>query len=698
MTIHSETVSRTSYDCWRKLEIAGGIHPRYDADLLDEICRALALDSTKAMGRQLRARSVPVERFIEAFFSAVEPYARMMRDLLVFFESARAVESSTGVLRIAFDFGHKIPGLEFDLESFRVWERRIEHVLDPEQRDEPAWNHDYLTRLCSILERAASPPRAPAQAGASDTVLAQWLLDYREGLWPEDLPPRPAAPQREFRAAFDVAWDLWIDVVGASHRIGRSRTQLRSITWQPRDTAGVSRSYDPWLLRLLDAMEWAGRMASSLSAVAENADALQSFSQGLHELLGAMPRRPVASERLLERFEAFLSLPVWERRHDLYAAWIGARIAAEAGQQTHIHSVNGVLRYSFAGTHLATLRSAAGTPLFLWAELRSPLSTPMGRGRLRSIQPDYSVQRAPITYPESSLLVVECKQYLKASPKSFAAALTDYARGRPSARVLLVNYGPADSSILEQVDESVRGRTSVIGNCRPGSPESIERFTSLVRSALQLHAESVQPPARPQGTAGVASTLSQEGEVGPRAATGAVPGSSRPDRAEAKPRPHGTGLDPEAVVIVEGVSTTVVRCILGWSARPTDLDLYAWVRREDGIWHEVSYRNMGCLDGPPWSQLDRDCRNGNGPETLTISRPCVLRCAIHNYSKEVALKKSAAELRIEMEATVLVIQCPSHGTGNWWDAVEVDVPGHCFKVLNRIQDNLPLDVGGQPHA
>jgi hypothetical protein len=68
------------------------------------------------------------------------------------------------------------------------------------------------------------------------------------------------------------------------------------------------------------------------------------------------------------------------------------------------------------------------------------------------MQPDYSLITSPITSPESSILEVECKQYLVASKRKFADALTDYANGRPNAQIVLVNYGRASSDILNEVD------------------------------------------------------------------------------------------------------------------------------------------------------------------------------------------------------------------------------------------------------
>jgi len=636
MTVAREAI-QSGVACWQALERFGGLDPRYDAGVVEDLLKALNLDAAIALEEHLQTGHISVERFIEAFFSATAPYASMMKELLAFFEAARATVSSSGVLRIAFDFGTKINGLDFDLDSFQVWERKFVEGKDLVTRDEPAWNHDYLLQLCRILEGAAAP--GPV---AFPRSVADWLATY-EGTqsWPPEI-VKPSVLALGARAEqLNVAWNVWCRVVRASRLRGISRSDLLAFQWQP----GVTGGEDPWVLRLLDGANWAGRMLRALYAIAPDAAAVQPISDTIRELTQSMPRRTTTIDRQIEEFESFLSLPVWQRRHDLYSAWVGARIAAEVPGQTRVHSSNGVIRYSFKGSHLATFERTAD-PLYLWAELRSPFATPKGKGRVGSIQPDYSVQREPITYPESSVLVVECKQYMKASRKAFAAALSDYARGRPAAQVILVNYGPADLSLLDDVGADVRSRTSVIGHCRPGSTESLTRFSDLIRG-----------------------TISQQTKI-----------------QTDKMRTTSTAGDARA------------RVILTWPAAPRDLDLHAWVQFEPGLWIEVSYRDGGCLDAHPWSQLDRDCQQAPGSETLTFVRPCRIRCAVHNYSSETDLAASGAELRIETADAAVVVKCPDHGTGSWWNVFEGELPGPRIRIINTLQEDVEHLATGESDA
>ncbi len=73
-----------------------------------------------------------------------------------------------------------------------------------------------------------------------------------------------------------------------------------------------------------------------------------------------------------------------------------------------------------------------------------------------------------------------------------------------------------------------------------------------------------------------------------------------------------------------------IRIVLDWSNRPRDLD--AHLIKENG--YHISYRDKRTSDDGS-AQLDRDDRNGNGPETITInelSRNDSYTYFVHDYS------------------------------------------------------------------
>ena len=145
--------------------------------------------------------------------------------------------------------------------------------------------------------------------------------------------------------------------------------------------------------------------------------------------------------------------------------------------------MDGTLLFSFAGTHVATAKCVEGN-LHIWCELRTPCKAPIGQSRKKGIQPDYTIALEPVTHPQSTRVVVEAKQYAKASAKSFAEALIDYTKGRPKARVILVNYGPAPQQILERIPEDLRSRAFLLGYFRPGQQNVLTTFQCLIRESL----------------------------------------------------------------------------------------------------------------------------------------------------------------------------------------------------------------------
>jgi hypothetical protein len=515
---------------WRQLARQGGLEvDLYDAPLVASLTESLHLNPSQAFLPQLE--TISAQEFIPAFFKATAPYARMMRDLLAFFERAGAVESAKGNLRIAFDFGPKVPDLGFDLRSFRVVVQRLERAASADLGTAPLFNHNTYFQLLDIFERAQG------EADPADAAVAAWLREYGElQTWPLEALPAPFIDTPELRPTLDAVWSVWEGVVGASRALGRRRSVLQGYTWQPRPPADADLATNPWLMKLLDRADWAGRMLLAIGRAARDPASSREAWRDIGQLLAGIPRAPRSGEALGAIWEELLSLPAWQRREDLYAAWVGAQIVAALGPEAEVHSAQGVLRYAFSGTHLATLRVPGRRPLHLWAELRSPLANPVGKGRKRGIQPDYSLQAEPITYPEASVLVVECKQYLKSSPKSFAAALTDYAHGRAAAVVLLVNYGPVPEGPIALVPDDVRARTVSIGKLFPGNEAAIEDFAHRVSSVLPPAAGRVAEPAAVAPSAPLAAP-SPAGTPAPEAAAGTPPAL-----AAASPAASDSGL------------------------------------------------------------------------------------------------------------------------------------------------------------
>jgi hypothetical protein len=221
--------------------------------------------------------------------------------------------------------------------------------------------------------------------------------------------------------------------------------------------------------------------------------------------------------------------------------------------------------------------------------------------------------------------------------------LTDYAKGRPNAQVILVNYGPAPSSIVKKVDSRYRSRVKLIGDMKPGSDGSLAEFKELVAAALRKVPEQ--------------RTVTKS-----------------PDRSVALP----------------------MEVVLTWNDEVSDLDLYLTIESEGGN-IGINHREKGMKESHPFAVLREDVRDGNGPEIIDISSVVgkTYRVHVHNYSKEQPLTRSGAKITIGS----FVINCPTSGEGSWWDVVTIEMPGIVINPTNFITDDvsrLPIGLGELP--
>jgi hypothetical protein len=113
-----------------------------------------------------------------------------------------------------------------------------------------------------------------------------------------------------------------------------------------------------------------------------------------------------------------------------------------------------------------------------------------------------------------------------------------------------------------------------------------------------------------------------------------------------------------------------LRVVLDWDARPTDLDAHL-VR--EGTYH-ISYRKMASyLDR---AKLDRDDRDGYGPETITINRldsQAAYRFFVHDYTRSGRLAKSKAHVRVYTERGLLkTFTVSPQQRGDHWEVFRIE--------------------------
>ena len=126
---------------------------------------------------------------------------------------------------------------------------------------------------------------------------------------------------------------------------------------------------------------------------------------------------------------------------------------------------------------------------------------------------------------------------------------------------------------------------------------------------------------------------------------------------------------------IYGRFTAYMRIVLDWGQRPADLDLH--LEKEGG--YHISYWDMhNAADGSV--TLDRDDRDGFGPETITIMETdlrSVYRVYVHDYtnggsSSSTELSRSYAAIRVYGRNGLLrSFYVPENRRGNMWEVFRI---------------------------
>lgn len=632
-----------------------------DSEFLPSIREHLELPKDGPLERQLRANSVSAEQMIDAVLKVAAPYGEMLRDVLELFERAIA-SSGDSNLSVKFNFDSRLEPLAIDLFAFRKLHAVWQSVT--QDREEIAWNHDTIRGVDTLLERFEGTFGEVSPAAD----VRRWLVEYEKGRrWPDWEPEAIPFAVRRLDTYGRELWLLWSEIVSASRMIGTSRAALSAARFDgavfdnledgARDRVTNPLS-DAWLLRNLDLVGWSGNFIRRLSILTQISALPAGIEQDLASFVDNLPRRELRVARKVRMLVDILNLPIWRRRNELYSAWVASRIVAGLGADTVVHSSGGKLLFSFSGYHLATNHYLGRKPIHIWGELRTQLSAPKGKGRKKAIQPDFSLTLEPITSPESSVLVVEVKHYLQPARRSFAEALEDYAKGRRSAQVVLVDYGHIGGGVTEKLDEAVQSRCQCIQEFRPGNAEAAEQFAGLVRNVVDKSRSEFDPKLSVLTVAGPNSKVSDStGHGGP---------------------------------IAEERRNTIGTIRLHWRSDPADLDLHVWLVHKSGTLSHVSYEEKEAIDGSLAVKLRGDCTTAPGEEVVQFEFvPEYIRCAVHNYSGRPFISAAGAKVVSKIGGLQTEYVAPEIGEGPWWLVFDYWPLSSELMVWNSFHSSIP---------
>ena len=491
--VSGEEAHRSALSAWRGLVEAGGLEPvGRDLELSEGLRQAINRDAGSV---EEALESVPMGAFVEALFRAIEPFPMMFGDILRFFESAGARE---GQRQWRLVVGDEL----FELEHFEEFEhewRSVECEFDvPAVSGHEAFLPNTVRNELAAAEYVGEKRWALMGEATGIADVDAWLQAYGAGgyarfpgsLLPERLPPGLADAARIAMAGLYVVRDAGYDRRSLLEALRARRGSRGVLDWDD--------GLNLWMIAQNETDYWLRTTVQILGQFVAGPEAERArFGAELRARYERLPRRRLNVRVDVQDLVRLLSLPAWRKRHELYAVWIATEILAAAeGHDVKVNHADGELQFAFRETRVADIVSARPA-LSLYSERRSPLESPIGKGRKNNVQPDYGLWREG-PYREWCSLVVEVKHYKRSDGRNFRDALVDYARAHPGAVVNLVNYGPVGMS--DELPYDLRRRCGAIGDLNPRNMEARERFREMVR-------ERIGEPSRTAGRLAAGNAL-----------------------------------------------------------------------------------------------------------------------------------------------------------------------------------------------
>jgi hypothetical protein len=628
----------------------------YDADLMNELRGRLFPGSTASLKTLLKAAAPPVsaETLLRCFFQVLQPFSMMKRDILEMLAAAGSRKGDDNI-KIRFQLNESDDPLDLLLNEFRDQMEFIEkRAVTLSVRE---WRLNELWKIPKVAEENLPEDFESFPLSSSDEQIRKWIEQSSSTRRFETFPDVWRTDNDELDRRLEVIVDLLQEILTAFRRYGHdyetARREIERIIELDGGRVYDDRGggpFDPigFTLRQLYFLEsdfWISAVGQwllkvRLGTARETADASvgETIVSELDALIPQIRHSIAERDEIVRQLTDILNLPIWKKRHAVYAVWIGSQIwrALDKDWQFRFHLDDDVLSFAFSGSHLATLLSSrTDQVLDWWTELRTPAARLPSGHRSKGIQPDYRIRRAPHSAADSDVLIVEVKQYKRSSTGNFTAALMDYAFACKKASVMLANYGPISLQVLNTLPLQYRGRTFALAFVRPDRKDICQRFHEQVKHLI--------------GSVEVADSRS-------------------------------------------GLVASVGRAELKWEAHPQDLDLHLYSAKAQQGAH-VCYSAREFEDS---IRLIDDIQNGYGPEILLFQNATGShRIYVHQYSNDGTLATSGATLTIfadlEGKNKITSFDCPKTGVGRWWAVCTLDLSAGLVRAINRIVEN-PADV------
>lgn len=464
---HSEPLS-----AWKYLIEFGGIELNGRDNGLDISIKNI-LDP-KADNIEEALESAQIEDFIGAFFESLQPYIEMFNDILNFFKKSKATKG-------AKSWTLKIGDIDLNLDHFKEaiinWENSTESSVSV-----PVLEGSDLWQLKKLLE---STFNSNSHIDNVPNDVKSWLKEFeyhgRYLPFPESLNSKKTPSDYSELSSIGEYFLSQLLELGFSYRdVLKSGKHLKEDSYSKDDLNILT-------IRQAETDKWLSSFIKAYSAftygLEEGEDKILIKNKVL-DFLSQFPKRRYKIKSQIGNLENFLSLPIWEKRYDLYAVWIGTEIITaleKIGHDIEIHDEDGKLLFAFKETILATIHSSTA-PFKLISEKRIPLANPSGKGRKKAVQPDYGLW-TDINGKENCKLTIEVKHYKQSSKAKFKAALEDYAQALPDSDVYLVNHGSV-GKVLDSISQAYKHRCFAVGKLQVINKNQRDTFHKAVQDCV----------------------------------------------------------------------------------------------------------------------------------------------------------------------------------------------------------------------
>jgi hypothetical protein len=441
-----DTVSLWDEICKRGLE--PGKEGRDEA-LLNELKRRLKL---KKGNIREQLKRVKIEEFIYAFFSIIEPFAKMYAEIYSLMQQFGARRAKENIL-VKFDFSFPGGKLEFDINKFKESYELLRRVREPQVIWTP---NDFFKvfKLIRIIEQ-----------GVKDWQYA--YVRYERGV-NFKLPDVPYFQGELYDVLIKVreAVQGAIELVDSKPDINQYPL-LKSYYYILTDLV-------PGVVQLL--IQDAARLANIEPQKAK--EAVEYFEK---EIWSKLQFR--INEKIVKELLDILNLPFWRYRWYLYEVWATMHTIdalADIDISLNVDSAGTLAVEVGKTTEIAIMHTKKGD-LKVVAQLETPVIGMQGR---KAIKPDLRICIDPVNDPNNTLLVIELKQRKRITRRYLSELISAYEKGCPrSVKNYFLNY----DALSSELNTLATAKSQLIGDFNPSRPRAINWYkVDIVTQIIKL--------------------------------------------------------------------------------------------------------------------------------------------------------------------------------------------------------------------